>query len=221
MRRLLLLLALITGFAVVPGASPAMAAQKDPILFVHGFSGGEFNWWQMQARFNADGWNRAYNWSYNSGQSNVTTAYQIRDKVNAIKRETGAAKVDIISHSMGALGSRYYLKHLGGQYSVDDFVSIGGPNHGTNTAWACFTTSCGEMRPGSNFLNALNSGDETPTNQSYVRYGTFWSWCDEIINPDESTPLSGAENNMVGCYGHLTLLGSWDVYTKVRSFVTY
>jgi len=220
-RRLLLLIALLAGFTVVPGTSPALAAQRDPILFVHGFSGGEFNWWQMKSRFNNDGWSQAYNWSYDSGQSNVTTAYQIRDKVNQIKAQTGASKVDIISHSMGGLSSRYYLKNLGGQYSVDDWVSIGGPNHGTGTAWACFTTSCGEMRPGSQFLNALNSGDETPTNQSYVKYGTFRSWCDEIINPDDSTILSGAYNYQVGCYGHITLLGSWDVYTKVREFVRY
>ena len=220
MRRLLLLLALIAGFAVVPGASPATAAQKDPILFVHGFSGGEFNWWQMKGRFESDGW-RAYNWQYDSNQSNVTTAYQIRDKVNAIKRETGAAKVDIVSHSMGALSSRFYLKNLGGQTSVDDFVSIGGPNHGTAIAFACFTTSCVEMRQGSNLLNYLNSGDETPNNEGPTKYGTFWSYCDEIINPDESTPLNGAYNTMVGCYGHLSLLGSWNVYTQVRSFVTY
>lgn len=217
MRRLLLLIALIAGFAVVPGTSPAMAAQKDPILFVHGFSGGEFNWWQMKARFNNDGWNRAYNWSYNSNQSNVTTAYQIRDKVNAIKRETGATKIDIISHSMGGLSSRYYLKNLGGQSSVDDWVSIGGPNNGTGTAYACFTTSCGDMRYGSPFLNQLNSGDPTPGS---VNYGTFWSRCDEIINPDNSTVLNGARNTEVGCVGHLGLLGSWDVYTRVRSFVT-
>jgi hypothetical protein len=49
--------------------------------------------------------------------------------------------------------------------------------------------SCREMLPGSSFLRALNSGDETP-----VRYGTLWSPCDEIINPDTSVILSGATN---------------------------
>ena len=219
MRRLLLLMTLLVSFVVVPSASPAHAAERDPILFVHGFSGGEFNWWQMKSWFNADGWNQAYNWSYDSSQSNATTAYQIRDKVNQIKAETGASRVDLVTHSMGALGARYYLKYLGGQYSVDDFVSIGGPNHGTDTAWLCFTTSCGQMRPGSTFLNNLNSGDETP--DTGVRYGTFWSGCDEVINPDTSVILNGAENHYVGCYGHLGLLGSWNVYSQVREFVRY
>jgi triacylglycerol lipase len=37
----------------------------------------------------------------------------------------------------------------------------------------------------------LNSRDETP---GAVRYGTLWSPCDEIINPDTSVILSGATN---------------------------
>jgi triacylglycerol lipase len=50
----------------------------------------------------------------------------------------------------GGLSSRYYLKNLGGQASVDEWVSIAGPNHGTGTANACFgtprATRCGSGR---------------------------------------------------------------------------
>jgi triacylglycerol lipase len=72
------------------------------------------------------------------------------------------------------------------------------------------------MLPGSSFLDALNSGDETP---GTVRYGTFWSPCDEIINPDTSVILSGATNTRTGCIGHVSLLASPSVYAGVRDFV--
>ena len=72
------------------------------------------------------------------------------------------------------------------------------------------------MQYASPFLTTLNEGDETP---GAVSYGTFWSPCDEVINPDTSTILSGATNTQVGCLGHLSLLGSESVYRQVRDFV--
>ena len=146
----------------------------------------------------------------------LTTASDIANKVNSILAATGAAKVDIISHSMGGLSSRYYTKNLGGDQKVDDWVSLGGPNHGTDTANFCFDTSCVEMRPNSSFLNALNSGDETP---GAVNYGTWWSPCDEVINPDSSVSLSGAANTQTACMSHSSLHEDAGVYAQVRDFV--
>ena len=97
-------------------------------------------------------------------------------------------------------------------------MSLGGPNHGTNFAYACwlFSAGCRDMIGGSGFLNALNSGDETP---GTANYGTFWSSCDEIINPDNSVLLSGATNTGVGCLGHSELLSNATVFNQVRSFI--
>src|SRR4051795_4455205 len=170
-------LAATLGLALAPTASA-----HDPILFVHGWNSSSSAWTTMVSRFQADGWTSAElnNWSYNTSQSNATTAGQISTKVDQILAATGAAKVDIISHSMGGLSSRYYLKNLGGTAKVDDWVSLGGPNHGTDTARFCFQTSCVEMRPGSAVLRALHSRDESP---GAVTYRTWWSPCDEVINP--------------------------------------
>src|SRR3954451_1640226 len=198
--------------------SVASASAHDPILFVHGWNSSSSTWNTMVSRFSADGWTAAElnNWSYNWHQSNATTASQISTKVNSILASTGAAKVDIISHSMGGLSSRYYVKNLGGTAKVDDWVSLGGPNHGTDTARFCFQTSCVEMRPGSSFLNALNSGDETP---GAVTYRTWWSPCDEVINPDSSVALAGATNTQTACMSHSSLHEDATVYAQVRDFV--
>ncbi|MDX1452732.1 MAG: alpha/beta fold hydrolase [Oleiphilaceae bacterium] len=200
------------------GGSEPPATGNDPILFVHGWNSSGSVWNTMISRFEADGYtaNELFNWSYDHRQSNATTAMLIEDKVNEIMALTGASKVDIITHSMGGLSSRYYLKFLNGTANVDAWVSLGGPNHGTDFANFCFDTSCYEMRIGSNFLDDLNAGDETPGS---VRYGTWRSPCDTVINPDSSVTLKGADNTRTGCISHNGLPTDAGVYQEVRAYV--
>jgi triacylglycerol esterase/lipase EstA (alpha/beta hydrolase family) len=216
MRKTLLAAVLATAALLAPAAASAVA--HDPILFVHGWNGSESNWSTMIANFEREGWTREElnNWRYNTSQSNVRTASEVARKVEEILTRTRAAKVDIIAHSMGSLNTRYYLKNLRGTEFVDDWVSLGGPNHGTTTANTCSEASCVEMRVGSEFLTRLNEGDETP---GTVSYGTWWSSCDEFINPDESVLLSGATNTAAGCLGHIALTSNSTVFAGVRDFV--
>lgn len=207
----------LAALALLLGSAAAAQAHL-PILFVHGWKGSESNWTTMIERFEKDGWTKAElnNWHYNTAQSNVTTAKEEVTKVNEILTKTGAAKVNIISHSMGGLSTRYYIKNLGGESKVEDWVSLGGPNHGTEAANLCFEVSCTEMRIGSKFLTELNAGDETP---GAVHYGTWWSPCDEFIKPVESVILTGATNTKTECISHLALLTNEKVYVGVREFV--
>ena len=223
MRRFVVLglfgLVLSLAFFAQSGRDTASASHHDPILFVHGYTSNAATWDTVRARFVADGWesNRLFAYTFSSTKSNASIAQDVAARVNEIRAATGAAKVDIISHSMGGLSSRYYIKFLGGVNYVDDWVSLAGPNHGTTWAYGCFFFSpCNQMIPGSSFLNTLNSGDETP---GAVNYATFWSSCDELINPDTSTILSGASNTNVGCLSHSGVKDSASVYTLFRDFV--
>jgi triacylglycerol lipase len=209
--------------AVVLGLTalaPASSMAQDPILFVHGWSESASLWNTMISRFEKDGYPKSYlsAYSYNTSQSNkVDAEKEVKSHVESLLKTTGASKVDIISHSMGSLNTRWYIKFDGGESKVDDWVSLGGPNHGTETANACsFQVSCQEMQVGSQFLSELNAGDETP---GIVNYGTWWSPCDEIINPDESVILSGATNHKTACMSHTALTTDETVYKEVREFV--
>ena len=196
-----------------------LVAARNPVLFVHGWNSSGAIWFNMIDRFKADGYSdqELFNWTYYSAQSNATTAQELSRKVDSILTVTGASKVDIITHSMGALSARYYIKNLGGGTRVDDFVSLAGPNHGTNTAIFCFQTSCIEMRPNSSFLNALNKKDETPGR--VISYGTWWSACDEVINPQTSTRLNGATNTQTACIRHSDMYQNATVYDQVKVWV--
>jgi triacylglycerol lipase len=204
----------ITGTAL----APAGASAQDPILFVHGYVESASLWNTMIGRFEKDGYAKSSlsAYTYNTSQSNKIDAEEVKTKVEALLKTTGATKVDIIAHSMGSLNSRYYIKNLGGEAKVDDWVSLGGPNHGTEFANFCGSTSCVEMRIGSTFLKELNATDETP---GAVNYGTWWSPCDEIINPDSSVALTGATNTKTACMSHTALTTDETVYKQVREFV--
>ena len=201
-------------------SSPAQAATHNPIVFVHGLSSSSSSWDDWVADFEADGYSASEldAWSYSWSQSNVTTAQQLATEIKSVLARTGASKVDLVVHSMGALSSRYYLKNLGGTAYVDDFVSTAGVNHGTTTASWCawLYTSCSEMYTGSSFLTSLNSGDETPGS---VVYASYWSNCDDALTPDTTAVLSGATNVEVGCVSHTDMNNDYGVYEQVRDFV--
>lgn len=215
--------ALAATAALGTGATAAGAAEDpDPILFVHGFRGDGSRWATMIDRFEADGWpaDRLFTVSYDSDKSNAEIAVDIRDAVDDIRTTTGAAEVDIVAMSMGGLNTRHYMKFLDGASVVDDYVSLAGPNHGTTVATLlCLggrQVACNEMKPGSAFLANLNSGDETPGDADYA---TFWSACDNIVNPSTSTILEGATNTQVGCISHAAFLTDATVYQLVRDTV--
>lgn len=222
MRLRLLIVAILTIAATAwPASAGARTTTHDPILFIHGWSENSLLWTNFIGRFTADGWSPTLlnTLDYNSANSNTTIAEQVNRRVDQISAANGGAKVDVITHSMGGLNSRWYIKFLGGTSEVEDWVSLGGPNHGTFTAGGCLAitpASCTEMLPGSSFLSRLNAGDETPGD---VRYGTWWSPCDEIIIPQRSVLLAGARNTQTACLGHIQLTQDGTVYAGVREFV--
>jgi len=202
-----------------PLARKAPPRQPKPIiLFVHGWNSSGTVWNTMVGRFKKDGWlaSELATFSYNTTVSNATTAGIISAKVDSIQKKNGGAQVTLITHSMGALSARYYVRNLGGDGKVATLITLGGTNHGTTTAQLCFQTSCREMVPGSSFLTALNATDET---WGSPRYATWWSPCDEVINPDDSALLAGATNNQTACLQHSQLHEDVTVYAQVRDFV--
>lgn len=111
-------LLLVLGFGTPAGAAgtSTFSSSSHPILFVHGYNGSGSNWDTMVSRFKNDGWPAAYldQWSYDSRQSNATTAEQLAREVDRLLGATGASQVDVVTHSMGGLSSRHFLKNLGG-----------------------------------------------------------------------------------------------------------
>lgn len=177
---------------------------RDPLLLVHGtFTNPWEHWsWNWQKAKTAAGWdvctvelpNRSL------GDMQVQAEYVVF-AIREIAARSGDS-VDVMGHSQGALHPRWALKWWPDVGSlVDDLVMLAGPNHGTALAAksppsGCFP-SCWQMTTGSNYLAALNAGDETPGAVSYTSVYTLF---DELVQPQapvSTSALDGASNVLV------------------------
>ncbi|MFJ7159556.1 esterase/lipase family protein [Streptomyces sp. NPDC101118] len=221
-QRLAALLVLLAALlAPLPAHAADQAVPRNPVVFVHGYNADPGVWGSLRGKLRAAGYPDAelFSWGYDTHQSvNEVLSGRLSSYVDQVRAQTGADRVDLVAHSFGSLVTRWYVKFGGGTATVGRWASLAGPNHGTSTAWACalWDQACRDMTPGSWVVSRLAEGDETPGS---VAYATFWSNCDEVINPDGSVALSGAVNTAVGCLKHNDLLGDDGVAQGVRAFL--
>jgi triacylglycerol lipase len=228
-RRCVCLLALAIAFTVtlaVPGSGATTrrdgtlgASRPDPVLLVHGFHGSSRGWHDLVSLLRAKGYRSSEidAIDYDSDASNIDTARQIAREAAALRARTGARHIDIVSHSMGAISSRYYLEQLGGAANVDTWVSLAGVNEGTIWAYGCYAlTPCREMVPTSSVLSSLNDHFRPTTT---TRYGAWWSPCDEAIVPNSNAELAGAHNVETACLDHTAMRTDARVLGQVVRFL--
>jgi triacylglycerol lipase len=169
----LALAVLATGAAT---AGPAQAVPQRPVLLVGGTFGPVSYMDAAKAHFQGLGFT-VYSMQLSgspAGSADIRTSAQaVCNQIDAIRSQTGAATVDVVAHSQGALAARYCTKSLGGGSKVTRLVSLGGINYGSSKARWCFSTACVQMRPGSAFLTDLNAGDDTPGSIVYVHLYSY------------------------------------------------
>ncbi|MEU2506579.1 alpha/beta fold hydrolase [Streptomyces sp. NPDC007863] len=171
---------------------------REPVLLVHGTSSTYDESW---------GWNYApalRDAGYDvcgvelpnrtMGDIQDSTEYVVH-AINKIQAATGR-KVDVIGHSQGNMQMRWALKWWPSlQAKVDDAVFLANPGHGIGAGNLFCVGWCApalhQFSVGSNFLAALNAGDETP---GAVSYTNIYSLTDEAIIPFTTAPLDGAKN---------------------------
>lgn len=118
-----------------------------------------------------------------------------------VRTATGADKVDLVGHSQGGLVARQYVKFNGGAAHVRNLIGLGTPNRGTLTALIPSALGAGvrggvafdQMVPGSDFLTALNEGDDTIGD---VRYTSIYTAEDMVVVPVASAALHDGATNV-------------------------
>ncbi|MEV4112298.1 alpha/beta fold hydrolase [Nonomuraea sp. NPDC049695] len=158
-------------------AHAAQAAEREPVILIHGWNGSPTEFTQMEAALEQDG-HPAYAIALPGGD-NVANAEAIRTLVTQVRQEHGGGKVSLVGHSMGGLSARHYLKFLGGADATLSYVSMGTGQRGYWPACLLPANQGGQMCPSSTFLSRLNGGDPTP---DPVRYTLLASSLDETRN---------------------------------------
>ena len=197
--------ALETDLATLDAAllcTPFSNPDKPPVLLVHGtFTNGK----------------EQYDWTYlpllsergfdvcavtypdrGLGDQQISAEYVVH-ALRTIHTATGR-KVAMIGHSQGATMPRWALKWWpSARDAVEDFVLQAGPNHGTIIADPTgqgtqnplgMPAAFYQFSPGSNFITALNDGDETPGGVSYTSLYTMF---DELVQPFTPVPTAALD----------------------------
>ena len=119
--------------------------------------------------------------------------------VTKVRKQAGAASVDLVGYSAGGVVARLYVRD-GGASVVRRVLTLGSPHHGSEVAalaqeaaGGC-PTACEQLVPGSDLLRRLNAGDETPDGPRWVTVRTAE---DRIVTPVDSAALEGALNILV------------------------
>ena len=192
--------ALLIALAVLGiAAAPVQATTADPILLIHGYRGSASNFSELQPWLAARG--RTVVALSLPSQDNKVNAQYIKDQI----AERGWSRVDLVMHSMGGLSGRYFIKSLGGTATVQAYVSLGAPHYGIYPACLLPGFHGGQMCPWNSWLNALNSGDDTPGGSAWA---TIYSRNDEIVPDDRSRLDGGACHFQVSGISHDGLLHS-------------
>jgi triacylglycerol lipase len=176
----------------------------DPILLVHGINGSDADWATYEQWLVAAGWPAerivAKTFSDPAWGCNVDNAAALSGWVDEVLAATGAARVDVVAHSMGTLSSRYFLERLGGEGKIDAYVTLGGMHNGLDEpCWSPFEVCVWqELCSVGDFMIDLHDYDVAA---SGARWTSISSKADDTVAPDRAA-VEGAENIVLDAVAH-------------------
>lgn len=178
---------------------PVVQSRPGPVLLVPGYGedGGGLD--ALSARVRAAGRRVTIVDLPGNATGDLTAqARALRAAVTGALKNGKAPSVDLVGYSDGGVVARIYVRDLGGGSTVRRVVTLGSPQHGTGLASSAEAIlpsacrgACAQLRPGSDLLSHLNSGNETPPGPRWV---SLWTTQDEVVTPPSSARLAGAEN---------------------------
>jgi pimeloyl-ACP methyl ester carboxylesterase len=180
--------------------------QDLPVLLVHGFLCNGATWRSLQRYLTARGIGGLHTISLEPVFNDIDRyAAQLATRVDEILRTHQTDKVILVAHSMGGLVSRAYIDRLDGASKVAGVVTLGTPHHGTALGTLMRGRNITQMRRGSDWLAALNKVSEA---RPSVPVTAMMTWQDNIVVPQPSACLGGANNVEISGMGHLAMLFS-------------
>ena len=211
-RRRLLLQALALLVAVVVGAvvlarltggpaelPPSARAPQEvlgPVLLVPGYGGSTGALEVLATALRQSGREAVVVPAPGDGTGDLRATAGVLDAAVDAALAGGAPSVDLVGYSAGGVIARLVVQAR--PQDVRRVVTLGSPHHGTELAalGAAFSPgrcplACQQLVPGSDLLDELNDGDETPAGPGWL---SLWTTQDEVVTPPESARLEGAVN---------------------------
>ena len=183
----------------------ATAVPAVPVLLVHGYGCNSGYWAHLGPRL------ARARISHASVDLTPVTAdidhyvAQVERAVEALRAQTGAARIAIVAHSMGGLVTRAWMRQHG-QDRVARAITLGTPHFGAGLANFGLGANAAQMRRRGgmpcDWLRALDAGEDAARRALFT---SIFSHHDNIISPQTSSLLPGARNLAFGGVGHVAL----------------
>ena len=200
----------LTPRRVLPGENLA-TSDPVPVLLVHGYLCNR-QVWRPLARFLAAR-------GHAIGAVDLEPVFGsiddygriVREGIDRLRARTGAPRVALVCHSMGGLATRACVRDFGME-GVERVVTIGSPHQGTLNAHRGLGRNAAQMRPGSDWLAALEASEGAGLRE---RLTVILSRHDNVVVPQALQTLPGARTIVFDGIGHVRLLSDPRVQSAV------
>ncbi len=169
-----------------------------PVLLVPGYVCNRGLWWWLARRLRKSGIVAEPVNLEPPLASIESLADQLHNKIEERLKDSRSEKLVLVTHSMGGLAARAYLKRHGTQ-RVSKLITLACPHHGTRLARLGFGQNAHEMERGSHWLAEL-----AQTGFGGVQAVNLWSVHDNFIAPQVSSRIAGAREFVFPKLGHLS-----------------
>jgi len=200
---LLLVIATVVtfGFRATKSKEPVPQSQPGPVLVVPGYGGNAQSVEPLVAALRSTGRMAAPVEPVGGGTGDLRNqAKHLGEVAEDLRRDAGAASVDVVGFSAGGVVARLWVRDEGGIGVARRVLTLGSPHHGTSQAalgaalaGGC-PMACQQLAPDSDLLRHLNAGDETPDGPLWA---TLRTTADRVVTPVDSAVLNGALNLLV------------------------
>ena len=201
---------------VMSARAPTPGAGDDnhvPVLLLHGYDMNRGSMWPLQWYLQKRGWRWAHAVNHGPwGNPIPAHARHLAEHVRALKRSSGAPKVDIVAHSMGGLIAAWFVSRMDGADHIRRIVTIGTPWRGTRMAYLGRRTEARDLEPESTVI-----ADVAHTAVPVV---AIWTPTDQIVVPASSSAPVEHQCVCIDLAGHLDLLFDGRTFAAVRDALT-
>jgi len=196
-------------------ATPAPAADRNPVVLVHGLLRGPID--RQAAALRRSG-RSVFVFNYRPSTGTVPIE-RLTDRLDAfVRSRIGAGKrYDMVGTSQGSLVARLHAQRLlsrdPAHCQLERLVLVSPPNRGTRLAsLACAVPGLkrlfrgiAQMRPGSTFLRRLNRRADL---LSQIQLTTVWTAADGVIVPARNALLGVGREQQIPVLGHSRMVAS-------------
>lgn len=185
-----------------PAATPSPA---QPVLLIHGFLCNRAIWRTFEARLQAAGFAPVHAVNLEPLCADIDLqARSLGPELLGLRQKSHGARVTIVTHSMGGLVVRSFLRTAGSDM-ISRIVTIAAPHHGTRSAHVLRCPAARQMLPGSPWLRALEACEGGHFSVPFI---SIYSLEDTLVGPARSARLPGAQMHAIRGVGHLGILSS-------------